>query len=409
MQGPIHVKSEIGPLQKVLLHRPGRELEYLVPDALERLLFDDIPYLHGAQQEHDRFVQLLRENGTEVVFLENLTAEAIETDDSVRDAFIDAVISGAGALAEYYRPELTEYLKSISDAHVLVEKTMSGICVQELPASQKSCLGRLMQQDDHFVMDPIPNLYFTRDPFACIGNGVSLNRMHSQTRCRETIYGRFILKYHPEFSDRVPLYYTPELPTSIEGGDILNLSAQVIAVGVSQRTQPESVELLAHNLFDAQDCSVDTVLVFDIPHSRAFMHLDTVLTQVDTDTFTVHPGILDRLHIYEITPAAGGQLHIQEMVRRPEEVLAHYLHQDHVRLIRCGGESAIAAQREQWNDGSNTLCIRPGCVVVYDRNHITNQILTDAGIEVLTVPSAELSRGRGGPRCMSMPLCRAAL
>lgn len=141
MQGPIHVKSEIGPLQKVLLHRPGRELEYLVPDALERLLFDDIPYLHGAQQEHDRFVQLLRENGTEVVFLENLTAEAIETDDSVRDAFIDAVISGAGALAEYYRPELTEYLKSISDAHVLVEKTMSGICVQELPASQKAVWG----------------------------------------------------------------------------------------------------------------------------------------------------------------------------------------------------------------------------------------------------------------------------
>ena len=129
-------------------------------------------------------MQLLRENGTEVVFLEDLTAEAIETDDPVRDAFIDAVISGAGALAEYYRPELTEYLKSISDAHVLVEKTMSGICVQELRFAE-SCLGRLMQQDDHFVMDPIPNLYFTRDPFACIGNGVSLNRMYSQTRCRK--------------------------------------------------------------------------------------------------------------------------------------------------------------------------------------------------------------------------------
>ena len=260
-----------------------------------------------------------------------------------------------------------------------------------------------MQQDDHFVMDPIPNLYFTRDPFACIGNGVSLNRMHSQTRCRETIYGRFILKYHPEFSDRVPLYYTPELPTSIEGGDILNLSAQVIAVGVSQRTQPESVELLAHNLFDAQDCSVDTVLVFDIPHSRAFMHLDTVLTQVDTDTFTVHPGILDRLHIYEITPAAGGQLHIQEMVRRPEEVLAH-----HRIRIMCASSAAEARARSRRSASSGTTapirCIRPGCVVVYDRNHITNQILTDAGIEVLTVPSAELSRGRGDPRCMSMPL-----
>ena len=409
MQVPICVKSEIGPLRKVLLHRPGRELEYLVPDALERLLFDDIPYLRGAQQEHDRFVQLLRQNGAEVVLLEDLTAEAIETDPAVRSAFIDAVITGAGALAQYYRPELEDFLQSIPDARALVEKTMSGVCVQELPSSQKSRLGRLMQQDAHFVMDPIPNLYFTRDPFACIGNGVSLNRMYSQTRRRETVYGRFILQYHPDFAGAVPLYYTPELPTSIEGGDILNLSAQVVAVGVSQRTQPESVELLARNLFAAPECSIDTVLAFDIPSSRAFMHLDTVLTQVDTDTCTVHPGILDRMNIYELTPAAAGQLRIRELTRPPEVLLAQYLHQERVRLIRCGGENTIAAQREQWNDGSNTLCIRPGCVVVYDRNHITNQILTDSGIEVLTIPSAELSRGRGGPRCMSMPICRAAL
>ena len=409
MQVPICVKSEIGPLRKVLLHRPGRELEYLVPDALERLLFDDIPYLRGAQQEHDRFVQLLRQNGAEVVLLEDLTAEAIETDPAVRSAFIDAVITGAGALAQYYRPELEDFLQSIPDARALVEKTMSGVCVQELPSSQKSRLGRLMQQDAHFVMDPIPNLYFTRDPFACIGNGVSLNRMYSQTRRRETVYGRFILQYHPDFAGAVPLYYTPELPTSIEGGDILNLSAQVVAVGVSQRTQPESVELLARNLFAAPECSIDTVLAFDIPSSRAFMHLDTVLTQVDTDTFTVHPGILDRMNIYELTPAAAGQLRIRELTRPPEVLLAQYLHQERVRLIRCGGENTIAAQREQWNDGSNTLCIRPGWVVVYDRNHITNQILTDSGIEVLTIPSAELSRGRGGPRCMSMPICRAAL
>ena len=409
METGIHNTSEIGRLRKVLLHRPGQELENLMPEYLERLLFDDIPYLHGAQQEHDRFVQLLRENGTEVVFLEDLTAEAIETDDPVRDAFIDAVISGAGALAEYYRPELTEYLKSISDAHVLVEKTMSGICVQELPASQKSCLGRLMQQDDHFVMDPIPNLYFTRDPFACIGNGVSLNRMHSQTRCRETIYGRFILKYHPEFSDRVPLYYTPELPTSIEGGDILNLSAQVIAVGVSQRTQPESVELLAHNLFDAQDCSVDTVLVFDIPHSRAFMHLDTVFTQVDTDKFTVHPGILGTLSVYELTGRGETAIRTRKLEASLENILKQYLHLERVQLIRCGGASPIAAEREQWSDGSNTLCIRPGVVLVYDRNYVTNQILNDCGIETLEMPSSELSRGRGGPRCMSMPLERISL
>ena len=215
MQVPICVKSEIGPLRKVLLHRPGRELEYLVPDALERLLFDDIPYLRGAQQEHDRFVQLLRQNGAEVVLLEDLTAEAIETDPAVRSAFIDAVITGAGALAQYYRPELEDFLQSIPDARALVEKTMSGVCVQELPSSQKSRLGRLMQQDAHFVMDPIPNLYFTRDPFACIGNGVSLNRMYSQTRRRETVYGRFILQYHPDFAGAVPLYYTPELETCL--------------------------------------------------------------------------------------------------------------------------------------------------------------------------------------------------
>ena len=409
MQGPIHVKSEIGPLQKVLLHRPGRELEYLVPDALERLLFDDIPYLHGAQQEHDRFVQLLRENGTEVVFLEDLTAEAIRADASVRDAFIDAVISGAGALAEYYRPELTEYLKSISDAHVLVEKTMSGICVQELPASQKSCLGRLMQQDDHFVMDPIPNLYFTRDPFACIGNGVSLNRMHSQTRCRETIYGRFILKYHPEFSDHVPLYYTPELPTSIEGGDILNLSAQVVAVGVSQRTQPESVELLAHNLFDAQDCSVDTVLVFDIPHSRAFMHLDTVFTMVDRDKFTVHPNILQQITVFVMELDENRKMKIRQEDGRLEDILKRHLQLDSVPLIPCGRGSGIDAAREQWSDGSNTLAIAPGEVVVYSRNHVTNEALQEHGVKLHVIPSAELSRGRGGPRCMSMPFWREDL
>ncbi|MBO6014351.1 MAG: arginine deiminase [Oscillospiraceae bacterium] len=406
----ICVNSEIGPLKRVLLHRPGKELEHLVPQELERLLFDDIPYLALARNEHDRFAGILRENGAEVVYLEDLMAETLQVNPGLKEIFIRQFLAEAGPVANSHMEELSAVLSEITDEKELILKTMSGVTADELRGRlTEGPLVRLTSGTRQFVLDPIPNLYFTRDPFASIGCGVSLHRMYSPTRCRETIYGQFILKYHPDFSGKVPLYYDRSCPFSIEGGDILNLSHEVLAIGVSQRTSPEGIERLAANLFREETSSVKKILVMDIPNFRAFMHLDTVFTQVDRDKFSIHPEILRSLRIYEICQGCGGErIRARERTESLEDVLRDALGLDRVTLIRCGGKDIIASAREQWNDGANTLCIAPGKVVVYNRNYVTNEILRDSGVEVYEMPSSELARGRGGPRCMSMPLVREA-
>ena len=237
----IDVRSEIRPLKKVLLHRPGSELEQLVPNSLEQLLFDDIPYLRGAQAEHDAFARTLWEQGVEVVYLSDLTAQTLEGSDALRRRFVEDFIHRSGCVADSYREELTEVLLSLPTARELVCKTMTGVRFDELPRRGGGSLSSLRSDRTHFVLDPIPNLYFTRDPFASIGRGVSLHHMYSVTRSRETIYSDYFLHYHPEFAGQVPFYYTPDEPFSLEGGDILNLSAEAIAVGISQRTMPEAV------------------------------------------------------------------------------------------------------------------------------------------------------------------------
>ena len=406
----IYVNSEIGPLKKVLLHRPGKELEHLVPQELERLLFDDIPYLALARNEHDRFADILRENGAEVVYLEDLMAETLQANPGLKEIFIRQFLAEAGPVANSHTEELSAFLSEIADERELILKTMSGVTADELRGRlTEGPLVRLTSGTRQFVLDPIPNLYFTRDPFASIGCGISLHRMYSPTRCRETIYGQFILKHHPEFAGRVPLYYDRNCPFSIEGGDILNLSGEVLAIGVSQRTSPEGIERLAANLFREETSSVKKILVMDIPNFRAFMHLDTVFTQVDRDKFSIHPEILRSLRIYEICPGCGeDRIRAREREESLEDVLRDVLGLDRVTLIRCGGKDIIASAREQWNDGANTLCIAPGKVIVYNRNYVTNEILRDSGVEVYEMPSSELARGRGGPRCMSMPLFREA-
>lgn len=405
----IHVKSEIGKLKKVMLHRPGQELEHLVPEDLERLLFDDIPYLKTAKIEHDMFAEIMRGQGVEVVYLEDMTAEVLKNPEK-KEQFVREFISEGGASAAKVRDQLYDYLMKISDEKELVLKTMSGIRASELNVKMSCPLVSLVKKESQFLLDPIPNLYFTRDPFACIGNGVSLNRMYSRTRRRETLYGKYILKYHPDFAGKVPFYYDRDMDFSIEGGDILNLSNKVIAIGISQRTTPEAIELLAQNIFVDKASEIETIIALDIPAVRAFMHLDTVCTQVDYDKFTIHPGIMQTLRIFEIKPGdRKGQLKVTESDAMLSDILAKYLELDKVTLIKCGGKDRIASEREQWNDGSNTLCIEPGKVVVYDRNYVTNEILRQHGIEVLEMASSELSRGRGGPRCMSMPLEREDL
>ena len=403
---PINVTSEIGKLKKVMLHRPGVELEHLVPGELERLLFDDIPYLKTARSEHDLFAKILRDNGAEVVYLENLMAEVLKQKPYLKEIFIRQFIQEGGSTANKFSAQLFDFLMNIEDEKELVLKVMSGVGMNELKSQISSPLVDLVKTGGRMIMDPIPNLYFTRDPFATIGRGVSLNQMYSKTRRRETIFGQYILENHPDF-EGTPFYYKRTYPFAIEGGDILNLSRRVLAVGISQRTTPEAIELLAQNIFNDPNCEIETILSLDIPSIRAYMHLDTVCTQVDYDKFTIHPGILGSLRIYEICRGEGKEaLHVTELDNSLPAVLAAHLGLDRVTMIHCGGKDRIASEREQWNDGSNTLCIAPGVVVVYDRNYITNRVLEENGVKVLEMPSSELSRGRGGPRCMSMPLIR---
>ena len=404
---PIYVDSEIAPLKRVMLHRPGQELEHLTPNTLDRLLFDDIPYLEVAQQEHDRFAQVLRENGSEVVYLEDLAAETLRANPGLREEFLKEFVTFSPNVD--YRQELYEYLLAIPDDKQLILKTMAGVSFRELGASPKFTLPAMLNRQNNFVLEPMPNLYFTRDPFESIGEGVAINRMYSVTRCQETIFARYIFRYHPEFGGKVHLYANGTEHYSLEGGDVLNLSPEVVAIGISQRTTPEAVENLAKRLFADEEATIRTVLALEIPCMRATMHLDTVLTQVDHDKFVVFPDMLDSLRIFEITPGAGDRLHIRDMGDNLRETLEYHLHQDQIQLIFCGGGDNVAAQREQWNDGSNTLCVAPGKVVAYNRNVVTNRIFEENGITVLKIPSGELSRGRGGPRCMSMPLNREKL
>lgn len=408
----INVRSEIGPLKKVLLHRPGNELLNLTPDSLSRLLFDDIPFLPDAQAEHDEFARALKENGIEVVYLEDLMASVLELSDDIEDKFIRQFIYEAGITTPKYKNLVFDYLKSFNNKKELVLKTMEGIKLEEISRAKRDVeksLVDLVSEESDFLADPMPNLYFTRDPFASAGNGVILNKMYSVTRNRETIYAEYIFNYHPDFKGKLDKYYDRYLPYHIEGGDVLNLNSHILAVGISQRTEAAAIDELAKNCFKDPNCKIDTILAFNIPESRAFMHLDTVFTQIDYDKFTYHPGIMDTLQVFEITegdiPDSDEDLNVKEVNGSLEEILEKYLGRE-IEVIPCAGGEKISSEREQWNDGTNTLCIAPGVVVVYDRNNITNNILREHGLKVIEVSSAELSRGRGGPRCMSMPLIR---
>ena len=401
---PLHNTCEIGPLRKVLLHRPGRELENLMPEYLERLLFDDIPYLKLAQEEHDQFAATLRQCGVEVLYLTDLTAEAV-ADEGVRRQFIRDYLDEAGTASPRVYEILREYFESLPPK-ALVEQMAAGVRKGELQGFEKTRLADLTAfggEDYPFLVDPMPNLYFTRDPFATIGTGVSLHRMHTVTRNRETLFGKFIFKYHPLYKN-APKWYDRGETSSLEGGDILLLSPKVIAVGISQRTEEDSIDKFARTVLSVEG-GFEKILAFDIPKTRSFMHLDTVFTMVDRDKFTVHPNILQEITVF-VMEMAEGKVRIREEQGRLEDILKRHLGLDSVTLIRCGGGNPIDAAREQWSDGSNTLAIAPGEVVVYQRNYVTNRILEENGITIHTIPCSELSRGRGGPRCMSMPFVR---
>lgn len=407
MKHPIHVTSEIGELQTVLLKRPGKEVENLTPDYLQQLLFDDIPYLPIIQKEHDYFAQTLRNRGVEVLYLETLAAEAL-VDKGLREEFVDRILKEGQADVNVAHQTLKEYLLSFSNEE-MIQKIMGGVRKNEIETSKKTHLYELMEDHYPFYLDPMPNLYFTRDPAASIGDGLTINKMREPARRRESLFMEYIIKHHPRFASHdVPVWLDRDYKFPIEGGDQLILNEETIAIGVSARTSAKAIERLAKNLFSRQN-KIKKVVAIEIPKCRAFMHLDTVFTMVDYDKFTIHPAIQGpkgNMNIYILEK--GKDEETLKITHRTSltEALKEVLGLSELILIPCGGGDIIASAREQWNDGSNTLAIAPGVVVTYDRNYVSNALLREHGIEVIEILSSELSRGRGGPRCMSMPIVR---
>ena len=398
--------SEIAPLKKVLMHRPGEEFLNLTPNTLERLLFDDIPYLKIAQAEHDAYANAMRAEGVEVVYITDLTAEAIEAGGrTVRKKFLEQFIAEAGVTSPKVAKHCFDFLNKIKDTRDMVKKCIAGIDISELKKLGKISGFYATRNTGRMIIDPIPNILFQRDPMATIGRGATLHRMWSITRTRESIFMEYVYKYHPFYKD-TKLYYDRTEPYCIEGGDIEVLSPEVVAVGISQRTEPDAIANFARKLFKDKSNHFKYVLAIDIPDERSFMHLDTVMTQVDVDKFAVQDAIMDISTVYEISAGKGGEIEIMEIRQSLTKVLEKYLHLNKVELIKCGNGRRIDAEREQWSDGVNLMCVRPGVVMAYDRNFVTNETLRKHGIKVIEIPSSELSRGRGGSHCMAMALAR---
>lgn len=407
MQQGINVNSEIGRLTSVLLHRPGAEVENITPDTMEQLLFDDIPYLKIAQKEHDFFAKTLTDFGTETVYIEDLATDVFDQDPAIKDEFVTRYITEAGIPVGDTFNELKSYLLNMS-THDMVDKIYAGVRKNELEIKEKGLFDLAGSgAEDLFYLNPLPNSYFTRDPQASIGVGMTVNKMTYPARQPESLITEYVMKYHDRFKD-TPIWLDRNQNSRIEGGDELVLSKNVLAIGISQRTSSKSIQNLAKELFSNPNSTFDTVLAVEIPHNHAMMHLDTVFTMINYDQFTVFPGIFGKegnINVFILKPGSNGDIQITHMTDLGK-ALKQVLNKSELDLIETGGGDPIIAAREQWNDGSNTLAIAPGEIVTYDRNYVTIDLLKKHGIKVHEILSSELGRGRGGARCMSQPIWR---
>ncbi|WP_419264630.1 arginine deiminase [Borreliella afzelii] len=400
---PINIFSEIGRLKKVLLHRPGEELENLTPFIMKNFLFDDIPYLEVARQEHEVFASILKNNLVEIEYIEDLVSEVLVSSVALQNKFISQFILEAEIKTDFTINLLKDYFSSLTIDN-MISKMISGVVTEELK-NYTSSLDDLVNGANLFIIDPMPNVLFTRDPFASIGNGVTINKMFTKVRQRETIFAEYIFKYHPVYKENVPIWLNRWEEASLEGGDELVLNKGLLVIGISERTEAKSVEKLAISLFKNKT-SFDAILAFQIPKNRSYMHLDTVFTQIDYSVFTSFTSDDMYFSIYVLTyNPSSSKIHIKKEKARIKDVLSFYLGRK-IDIIKCAGGDLIHGAREQWNDGANVLAIAPGEIIAYSRNHVTNKLFEENGIKVHRIPSSELSRGRGGPRCMSMPLIR---
>ncbi len=393
--------SEVGPLRVVILHRPGAELGRLTPRNNDQLLFDGLPWVSRAQEEHDAFAELLHARGIEVLLLSNLLTEALSSGAARMQGIAAAV--DERRLGAPLAQELSAYLRRL-EATALAHVLMAGMTFTELPADTRTDLSlvRRMHHGGDFVIEPLPNLVFARDSSIWIGRRVIIPSLALPVRAREASLTDLIYAHHPRFTGVRRAYESRTAP--VEGGDVLLLAPGVVAVGVGERTTPAGAEALARSLFD--DDLAHTVLAVPIEQKRAQMHLDTVCTMVDTDTVLMYANVVDTLSAFTIARAGAG---VQISDATPfVEAAANAMGIDKLRVIDTGLDPVIA-EREQWDDGNNTLALAPGVVVAYERNSRTNARLQDAGIEVLTIAASELGTGRGGPRCMACPVARDPL
>ena len=391
--------SEVARLRTVMLHRPGPELARLTPRNNDSLLFDGIPWVARAQEEHDAFAAALRGRGVEVLYLGELLAETLEVDEA-RALLTESVLDDR-RLGDTLRASVAAYL-SDQDPIRLADVLMAGLAHEEMKPSPGGLVYQMMDPHD-FVIDPLPNLLFTRDSSVWVRDRVAVTSLAMPARSRETTLTGAIYRFHPRFAGTEQLYQ-PGLE-HVEGGDVLLLAPGVLAIGVGERTTPGGAERLARRAFAAG--LAHTVLAVPIAQERATMHLDTVCTMVDTDAVVMYPNIADTLRAFTVTAGVDGELRVER--ERPFlPAAAQAMGIDRLRIIDTGLDP-VTAEREQWDDGNNTLAIAPRVCVAYERNVETNAQLERAGIEVIAISGSELGSGRGGPRCMSCPIQRDPL
>lgn len=393
----INVYSEIGQLKRVLVHRPGKELAYLTPKRLDELLFSAVLEVETAQKEHDAFTNILRKEGVEVIELADFVAETYDdATDEVKNGFIERWLDESSPkLSKEMRQKVKDYILSFKTRE-MVDLMMSGITSWDLGVDSSN--GEL-------IVDPMPNLYFARDPYASIGNGASINRMKYLTRQRETLFADFIFTNNKNYKN-TPLYFSRQDKTPIEGGDIFVYNEKTLVMGVSERTELKTIETIGQNIKNNKDCKFEKIIAINVPPMPNLMHLDTWLTMLDTNKFLYSPNMLDVLKIWEIN-LLDDKIKAVEQKKDIKTVLKEIIGEEPI-LIPVGGEGAsqMDIDVETHFDGTNYLVISPGVVVGYDRNKKTEAALKKAGIKVLSFTGNQLSLGMGSARCMSMPLYR---